>query len=62
MKNACMNCTERYIGCHAECEKYKEFADKCDKVRKARAEFHKDSSRSVSFIRESLNKARRRKR
>lgn len=23
--NACFNCTERHIGCHSECEKYKEY-------------------------------------
>lgn len=25
LKCDCKNCTERYVGCHAVCEKYKEF-------------------------------------
>lgn len=24
-KNKCLNCTDRYIGCHDSCEKYQSF-------------------------------------
>lgn len=27
----CQNCTERYVGCHSECEDYKSYRDDLDK-------------------------------
>lgn len=39
--NSCLGCTERYVGCHSECDKYRaykeemtEFADTVNKNRK----------------------------
>lgn len=25
VKGYCLNCTERYLGCHSKCEKYKKY-------------------------------------
>lgn len=33
--NVCKNCTDRYIGCHSECEKYKNVKLKNEALRKA---------------------------
>lgn len=27
----CKSCKKRYVGCHSNCEKYKEWANKCEK-------------------------------
>lgn len=34
-KFACRGCTERYVGCHAECEKYKTAKAELDNRKKA---------------------------
>ena len=31
MECKCKGCTERHVGCHSECEHYKEFKNKLDK-------------------------------
>lgn len=31
MKSTCYKCADRYVGCHSECEKYKEFTAWNDK-------------------------------
>ena len=36
MKNSCMDCTKRYIGCHSTCEEYKQFVEKNKAVSRAR--------------------------
>lgn len=36
VRTACMDCKERHIGCHVDCEKYKEFRKIKDKESKAR--------------------------
>ena len=33
MDNACKDCTERQVGCHATCEKYKEFVAENERKR-----------------------------
>lgn len=37
VKAPCKGCQERYLGCHANCEKYKEFKAETDAERDARA-------------------------
>ena len=36
MKVPCHNCEDRHVGCHAECERYKEYAAECHKRREKR--------------------------
>ena len=31
--NPCYNCTERRVGCHSKCDKYKEFKEKLAELR-----------------------------
>ena len=47
MENSCYGCTEREIGCHATCEKYKKFTDKLQQISKARYDL---SRRKVATI------------
>lgn len=35
-KSPCANCNDRYLACHSECEKYKEFKIKLDLRRNSR--------------------------
>jgi hypothetical protein len=37
MKDVCMNCQDRYVGCHSKCSSYKAFRDQCDIIIKKRA-------------------------
>lgn len=40
MNTACKDCTERYVGCHSECEKYQAYLDELydmrEKIRKGK--------------------------
>ena len=36
MNAPCKNCEDRHTGCHAECEKYKAFAEEREKHRQER--------------------------
>lgn len=36
MKSPCYKCPHRHIGCHAICDKYKEFEASREEIRKAR--------------------------
>lgn len=40
MNAPCKDCPIRAIGCHANCDKYKDFRTEQDKVRAARNEYH----------------------
>ncbi len=33
----CLGCKERTLGCHAWCEAYREFSERCEKERRERA-------------------------
>jgi len=32
-QSPCLNCTDRYVGCHANCERYKEAKQKYEEIR-----------------------------
>lgn len=36
MKNACQNCADRTLKCHATCEKYKAFCEENEKAKAAK--------------------------
>lgn len=36
MKVPCHDCADRVVGCHSECERYKEYAEECHKRREER--------------------------
>ena len=34
--NECLKCTKRYVGCHSNCETYKTFRTKLDKLKETK--------------------------
>ena len=46
MKKQCLNCPDRYVGCHSECDDYKAFRAERDK----RLEQQDLNNRSEPFI------------
>lgn len=32
----CLNCTKRHVGCHSECETYKLFRERLEKIKDAK--------------------------
>ena len=48
----CKDCSDRRIGCHSECEKYKDCADKARQIRDQRAiNNQKDDDKFQAIIR-----------
>lgn len=39
----CFQCTDRELGCHATCQRYIEFAEECERVRKVRQDRMKNT-------------------
>ena len=44
---ACHRCTERHVGCHSTCDRYREQREELDRIR---AEQHKDALISSAVI------------
>ena len=44
MKNKCLDCPDRYPGCHGECESYKKFRDELDKMNE-----HKKKMKEIEY-------------
>ena len=40
MKNNCLNCEKRYLGCHGSCESYLKFKAERELIRKNRIKQH----------------------
>lgn len=38
-KTPCRECDDRQVGCHINCEKYKEFKDELEKISKAKTKY-----------------------
>lgn len=39
MRGPCLECKERHVGCHGSCERYKEFREKLDRIKRARKQY-----------------------
>ena len=43
--NPCKNCEDRYVGCHGECDRYKEWKDVVEEKRQKRIDaLHRDET------------------
>lgn len=42
LNSPCKNCPDRYVGCHAECEKYKDFRKNYDEIITKRQKIKKE--------------------
>ena len=62
MKNPCLNCEERVLRCHATCEKYKEFTDEGDAIKKARYDYVMHNRISYKYKQATINRLRGKKR
>ena len=56
-KAPCQGCTDRALGCHSTCEKYKEFRAKQEVIYKAR----KERNDINNYLYDHLNKLERKK-
>lgn len=51
MRVPCHNCPDRAEGCHATCERYKEYEREREQIRDARQEFNKRVSWDIESLR-----------
>jgi len=58
-KSPCLDCVDRHLGCHAECEKYLEFKNKSDEQRERIFRERERENISMSYIQEDVRKKRR---
>lgn len=56
IKCECKGCTERTVGCHSTCEKYKRFKEQNDEIREKKI---KAKSEEYYHIRQVLKRKRR---
>lgn len=59
-KTCCYQCSDRYCGCHSECEKYKEFYIQNEKRKKYLQDFKKANDDYYGTVLSSLLKYNRR--
>ena len=60
--NPCFKCVDRQLGCHSTCEKYKEFADEGDAIKKARYDYVMHNRISYKYKQATINRLRGKKR
>lgn len=61
MKHApCMNCQDRVLGCHSQCERYKGFRAELDEINRKRREDDLRASASHRRVRLDAELSRRR--
>lgn len=53
-KSSCVNCQERYVGCHSVCDKYKEYRKKLDEFNEA---VRKSKNEDADYVTYKLNAA-----
>ena len=59
VKNSCKGCTERYQGCHSNCEKYKAFRKEIDEATKIRLKKLQEDRPFFELKRNAIEKFRR---
>lgn len=59
MTNSCKDCTKRHIGCHSECEEYKQFVEKNKSISHAKFIESMERRGSKKFEKNMANKIRR---
>jgi hypothetical protein len=62
MKRPCLNCEERNIYCHSNCDKYKEFVNEVEVIKQARIDYILKNRGSYKYKQATINKLRRKKR
>ena len=59
VKAPCKGCQDRYLGCHADCPKYKEFKAESDAVRDARTQRQEAYNDLYSYKEEKTRRLKR---
>lgn len=58
-KPACKDCTERHVGCHSECAKYKEFKEQLQADKEAYFEATREENMYLAYMKKQANKRRK---
>lgn len=48
-KSPCYQCPDRFVGCHASCEKYGAWAAECERIRNERIRFNHAESDYIGY-------------
>lgn len=59
MGSPCKDCLNRFVGCHADCEKYKEFRAERDRVNELIKKNKQDNDQFRDSVDEYMNKYKR---
>ena len=57
--NPCAYCTNRYVGCHAECEAYQNWVDEYQEKKQAILRKKREENQTRDFARESIRRSKR---
>lgn len=60
-KGVCFGCEKRHVGCHSECEEYKEWLEDWQKQREYIGTKRREVNERRSYIRDACEKERRRR-
>lgn len=44
-QSGCLNCKERYLGCHSNCLKYKQYKEELERVKELKEQMKKQYSK-----------------
>ena len=58
-ESPCLNCEKRHDGCHSECDSYKEFRAKLDRINEERFRESEHEGRLNAYHRETVRKVKR---
>lgn len=56
MNNGCKDCQDRHVGCHSNCESYKEYLDDLKQRKNIIKEARKDNKEYRSYKRDRIKK------
>lgn len=56
MITPCKDCNDRCVGCHSNCDRYKEFREVVDKRNNQKREYRKKQDVLIGYTRESIRR------
>jgi len=62
INSPCKNCTERHMGCHAECEKYRKAREETDAAREKERLHRETEAYFADYAKETLRRMKNRRR
>lgn len=58
MKSPCLECEERYHGCHGKCREYAAYRESCTRMSESRRNYRNDDATQM-LIEEAIRQAKR---